>query len=204
MSARENMVKRIIPALLVVCVGLTVLWQATDGVRAFTTEAARRLKAERNPVKIADAELTDYAGNRLTLLNGKLTLVEFIYTTCPTICQSAGDNFYRLRERLKVSRKSNQIQMLSVSFDPERDDNDQLAAYAALHGADGHIWTVARPQIDALSDLLQAFGVTVIPDEFGGYQHNTAIHVLGRDGRLIAILDTDDIERAANVVETLL
>jgi protein SCO1 len=37
--------------------------------------------------------------------------------------------------------------------------------------------------------LLKAFGVTVIPDGAGGFVHNAALHVVDRQGRLIAIFD---------------
>ena len=204
MSVGGKTMKRMVPAVIVAAMGLAVLWQATDGLAAFTTEAARRLKVEHHPVHIADVDLTDYSGRRITLPDGKLTLVEFIYTTCPTICQAAGDNFLQLRKRLQAASNADQIRMLSVSFDPIRDDNDQLAGYASLHGADGHIWTVARPRADAVPGLLKTFGITVIPDEFGGFQHNTAIHIVDRNGHLVAIVDTDDIERAAQIAESLL
>jgi protein SCO1/2 len=36
--------------------------------------------------------------------------------------------------------------------------------------------------------------VVVIPDGFGGYAHNAAVHVLGPDRRLIAILGVEDLD----------
>jgi protein SCO1/2 len=45
-----------------------------------------------------------------------------------------------------------------------------------------------------LPDLLELFDVTVIPDEWGGYQHNAAIHVITSDGRFSAVYDTDAVE----------
>ena len=41
---------------------------------------------------------------------------------------------------------------------------------------------------------LDAFGVVVIADGMGGFTHNAAVHVVGPDRRLAAILDFDDID----------
>lgn len=42
-----------------------------------------------------------------------------------------------------------------------------------------------------LKRLLDAFGIVVIPDGLGGFEHNAALHLLGRDGRLVLIGDID-------------
>ena len=135
---------------------------------------------------------------------GKVTMVEFIYATCPTICQSAGADLARLRDRLVEQGLGDEVRILSVSFDPETDGPQQLAAYGESHGADGRIWTIARPDVDALARLLKAFGVVVVPDRFGGYQHNAALHVVDPQGRLSAILDSDDIPGALGAAKRAL
>ncbi|MDH3579270.1 MAG: SCO family protein [Hyphomicrobiales bacterium] len=198
--------QRILPTLFVAAAGFAFLWHATDGFGAFTAEAARRQKIERDPVYVAETELTDYTGRSISLSGGgdSITLVEFIYATCPTICQTAGSDFFRLRERLHSSGLADKVRMISVSFDPQRDDNENLSGYAKLHGADGAVWTIARPHLRDVPRLLKTFGVTIIADGFDGYQHNTAIHIIDQSGRLVAIVDTDDISGAAAVVESLL
>ena len=39
--------------------------------------------------------------------------------------------------------------------------------------------------------LPNGLSVVVIPDRFGGFEHNAAIHLVGRDGRLVEISDLD-------------
>ena len=57
------------------------------------------------------------------------------------------------------------------------------------------LWSLARVQDAAeLKHLLTVFGIVVIPDEFGGFTHNAAIHLVDRDGRLARIFDQDDID----------
>lgn len=189
---------------VVIGLGCGVLWQATDGLRAITTEGARRIDAMERPVHVPATRLTDMNGRAVTLTDGKVNVVEFIYATCPTICRTAGDDVARLRERLYPAADEAQVRLLSVSFDPARDGPEQLLSYADAHGADGRYWTVARPSENDLPALLDAFGVTVIADRFGGYEHNVAMHIVDRSGRIVRILDAGDIETAAATVEALL
>ena len=47
-------------------------------------------------------------------------------------------------------------------------------------------------------------GHIVIPDQFGGFEHNTALHLVGRDGRLRLISDIDKAVPFAEQVVALL
>lgn len=200
MSGRWQSGLATIAALLA---GAAIFWTATAGLRAFTTEAARRLDAEAGRIAVTDARLTDARDRDLRLHDGRLSLISFIYTNCPTICQTAGDDFHRLQAQLKQADLGGRVRLLSVSFDRARDDGPALTTYAEAHGADGSTWSVVRPDAAALPRLLRDFGVTVIPDEFGGFQHNAAIHVVTPAGRLVRILDPDDIEGALTAAKAL-
>jgi protein SCO1 len=188
------MLGRLTPSLLVALLGGGILWQATDGARAFTSEAARRIEVAQDPRPVPDRQLQDMAGVYIPLLpqQGETVLVEFIYTVCGDICQIASGEFAELRNKLRA--RGVPVRMISVSFDPERDTPTQMADFGELHEADGEIWTIARPDNADLPELLNLFGVVVIPDEWGGFQHNAAIHVLNRDGRFEAVLDIDDVD----------
>jgi len=203
------MIKAICKSLCAPCAALLLggnaLWLATDGFRALTEESARRLYAAQSRPEVPAFVLEDMDGRILRLGSGrghdqKTTLVGFIYTTCPTICQTSGSDFAKLRDRLKETRLHEHVRVLSLSFDPTRDDPRQMRLYADLHGADGTIWTIARLQAATLSSVTGSFGVRVIPDGWGGYQHNAAIHVIDRKGRLTGIFDTDDHEGILNAV----
>ena len=188
------MLVRALPSVLaaVICGG--ILWQTTDGAQAFTSEAARRLDVVRAPRAVPEVQLEDMAGRQVPLLPqaGEVVLVEFIYTVCGDICQIAAADFAEIRDHLQA--RGLRVRLLSVSFDPERDTPEQMAIYGDAHDADGAMWTVARPLQKDLPDLRELFDVTVIPDEWGGYQHNAAIHVITSDGRFSAVYDTDAVE----------
>ncbi|MDO9404858.1 MAG: SCO family protein [Polaromonas sp.] len=123
-------------------------------------------------------------------------VVDFIYTRCPTVCQALGSEFFRMQEALRSEGVSG-IRLLSVSLDPAVDGRAELAAYARLHKADPAFWTVAAPErISQGLALMRKIEVIAIADGWGGYVHNSALHVMDADGRVSAILDHADWEMA--------
>jgi protein SCO1 len=168
-----------------------VLWQGTDGLRAFTTEGVRRLSVMKQPRSLPEVRLIDMQGRELALADetSRAVVVEFIYATCPTICVSLGESFANLRDRIREAGLTDRVRLISITFDL-RDNLEALRDYAEAHGADGHLWITARPENEqALRALLTTFGVTVIPDGAGGFVHNVALHVVDQRGRLVAIFD---------------
>lgn len=195
--------RALLASLIIVLSGGVGLAAVTDGFQAFTTEAARRLAVQRNPVAIPNVHLQTDTGARIEFaeLRGRWLLVDFIYTRCPTVCRTLGDEFAQLQDRLAQPIAQRQVQLLSISFDPVHDTPAQLAGYLARSRDRGNGWLAARPTgPDALAQLKQAFGVTVIDDGLGGYTHNAAIHLVDPSGRLIAIYDLGDYDGVARDV----
>jgi protein SCO1/2 len=185
------MLRTAIAALAVTSVFSAALWQGTDGLRAFTAEGARRLSVIEQPRPVPAVRLIDLRGRELTLADeiGRTVVVEFVYTTCPTICVALGESFAKLRDQIQRAGLADRVRLISISFDL-RDSPEALSDYAQVHGADGRLWITARPQNEqALTALLKTFGVTVISDGAGGFVHNVALHVVDRQGRLVAIFD---------------
>ncbi len=118
---------------------------------------------------------------------------DFIYTACADLCVIAGNSLNTIRDALPEDRLGKDVVLLSISFDMVRDTVPQLAYYASRHRAMPEHWAVATVTDGVrLSELLKVFGVTVIPDRWGGFQHNSAIYVVNRDSSLVAIFDYDD------------
>ena len=187
-----------VATLVIAVVAGAALWQATDGLRAFTTEGARRLAVLEQPRPVPDVRLIDVRGREQasTDENGRAVVVEFIYATCPTICAALGESFAKLRSDIDAAGLADRVRLISISLDLARDGPEALRDYADAHGADGRIWTVARPENElALHSLLKAFDVIVIPDGAGGFVHNAALHVIGQNGKLKAIFSIGEEAR---------
>ncbi|MBW7902757.1 MAG: SCO family protein [Rhodocyclaceae bacterium] len=177
--------------------GVAVLSWGSDGFTAFTAEAARRRQVLAEPRPLPAVGLEDQDGRRFSFADyaGRLLAVEFVYTRCDTVCYSLGAAFKQIRESVPAHRLGRDFALLSVSFDPVRDDPPRLREYAGRFGADGVHWRIARPaDAGELAALLAAFGVVVVPDGLGGFEHNAAIHLVGRDGRLRRIADLDAVD----------
>jgi protein SCO1/2 len=193
-------------ASLVICAtGGALFWRGTAGFRAFTSEQTRRNAIAENPRVLPVVALEDQDGRpfALDVYHGRPLAVDFVYTQCVSVCTLLSEAFQRLdrAERSRRGVEGERLQLVSISFD-RRDTPDRLREYASRYRADGRTWRFGRVR-DArdLARLLQAFGIVVIPDGRGDYQHNAAVHLLNADGRLARVLDirTDpnEVVRAA-------
>ena len=81
------------------------------------------------PKPATDFTLTAHTGERVSLrdFRGRLVLLYFGYTHCPGICPTTLANVAQVLHQLNT--RANQVQLLMISLDPERDTPDRLAAY---------------------------------------------------------------------------
>jgi protein SCO1/2 len=184
--------------MAVLLVGVTLTHQLTDGFEAFTLESARRVRALQAPMLNRDLALELAEGRPLTLgdMPGQVLLVDFIYTRCPTLCLALGATYKRLGEALSGEIASGAVKLVSVSFDPDHDTPQALDSYRARFApALRQDWIIGRPQsAGATRAWLDAFGVIVIPDRYGGFAHNAAVHIVDSRRRLVAITDPNDVD----------
>ena len=195
--------RTLLVSLVLLAGGIGVLAGATDGFRAYTSEAARRIRINEHPPEVPPLPLQTADGHTTSFgaLRGRWLLVDFIYTRCMTFCSVQGSEFARLQRQLAEPIAADKIALLSVSFDLARDDPAALAEYQRARGGHGIGWIAARPVDEQdLAELMRVFGVVAIPDGMDGFVHNAAIAVVDPEGRLVAILDWDDMQGAADYV----
>lgn len=182
--------------LVVLAAGATSLWTVTGGLRSFTAESARRLAVLEDPRPLPDVPLMDMMGRTVHLsdLQGQPLVVDFIFTRCSYICYAMGSALEQLRAGLPETGPSASARILSISFDPAYDGPAELAEYAGRYDADGRMWNVAVVSDPAqLQPLLETFGITVVPLEDGGFEHNAALHLVDATGQLVDIRDFEDV-----------
>ncbi|HSI60711.1 MAG TPA: SCO family protein [Ideonella sp.] len=163
------------------------LWSLTRGFQAWTFDEARRLQARAGERSAAPLTLLGAGGPHaapwgLPTAAPAVTLVDFIYTRCPGVCQALGSEYEQMQRELAPGGA---VRLLSISIDPAHDGPAELSAYAARHHADPARWTLGVPNSDAaLQGLLRSLGVVAVPDGTGGFVHNGAIHLIDARGRL--------------------
>jgi protein SCO1/2 len=112
----------------------------------------------REPIAIPDVALLDQNGRTVRfysdLVKGNVVAVNFVFTTCTTICPIMTVNFKKLRELAGDS-----VHLISVSVDPLVDTPARLSAWAARFAVPAP-WTLvtgSKPDVDRLLKSLGVF-----------------------------------------------
>jgi protein SCO1/2 len=92
------------------------------------------------------------------LVKGKVVAMNFIFTTCTTVCPPMGANFAKL-QKILGEQAGEDVHLISVSVDPVTDTPDRLRAWGQVFGA-GPGWTLvtgSKTEITRLLKDLQVF-----------------------------------------------
>lgn len=184
----------------------------THDFEVWTAEGARRLEVAQQPVSVPPVTVdgVGIAAQPLrTLLaqGGGITLVDFVYTRCQTVCLSLGSSFQQLQSALQADQaagSASNVRLLSISFDGAHDTPAVLQAYAQKLQADPKVWNWIRvPDVAGQQALLQRLGVVVIPNGLGDYEHNAAFLVFDAQGRMVRIFDLAEQQLALDYARYL-
>ena len=210
-AALEPLVATIMACSAVLLAFVVVLNVLTDGLEHWTFEDLRREKARQRLLVATTLDVRTSQNLRQTLwgkpgVDDAVYLVNFIYTSCPTVCQALGAEYTQIQAVLKAqsAQALRPIRLVSLSFDVARDGPAELAAHAQLHRSDSRIWSIAAPDTPGdASRVLKQLGVVVVPDGLGGYVHNGSIHVMNSAGVVLAIFDDADWRQALATTMTM-
>jgi protein SCO1/2 len=109
---------------------------------------------------LRDYKLVDMGGEETSLLKeldtDRPVMVNFIFTTCTTICPVMSGVFSQVQKEL--GPESGEVRMISVSIDPEYDNPERLRDYAQRFGA-GPQWQFLTGDLDDIVAVQKAFDV---------------------------------------------
>ena len=91
--------------------------------------------------------LRDQSGNTITraAFSKKISIVDFIFTSCPDVCPLLTEQLAGLRRRLPNDPR---LGYVSFSVDPEHDTPQKLREFAAQHGATAPNWLFLTGGLD--------------------------------------------------------
>jgi protein SCO1/2 len=162
---------------------LTFLQQAMD------PSAAAKIVKVGQPVP--DFTLTDQANEptRLSQFKGKVVALTFAYSRCPNpnYCFRLSNNLSILERRFRVQAGNNLI-LITVVIDPDRDQGTALAKFADTWKADPKAWRFLTGSLDDVHSVAQLFGMGFWDDE-GFLTHTFHTVVIDREGRLAANIE---------------
>ncbi len=107
-----------------------------------------------------EVKMLDMSGKNVSLqqelAGDKPVFLNFIFTTCTTICPVMSATFQQVQDMLGKQR--NKVRMVSISIDPEHDTPATLKEYAAKYGADSQ-WTLLTGTVADSTEVQKAFAV---------------------------------------------
>jgi len=154
MSGRKATIYRALAAAVIVAVAA---WgSAADNPRFTRSEVA---------IEVPDVTLINQDGREVALrklvLADTPVFVEFIFATCTTICPVLSAGFASVQRKLGDDR--DQVQLISITIDPEHDGPQELASYLSRYGAMSgwDFLTGSRQDIDRVEKAFDAY----VPDK---------------------------------------
>jgi protein SCO1/2 len=152
-------------AVALVLAGLTVL--AATTARAEEADAAYA-RHHRTAMPGAARSTADYPVPQVELVradgkavrladeidDGRAVVLDFVYTTCTSVCPLSSQVFESLQDQLGVERE--RVHLVSISIDPEQDTPERLLEYAR-HFEAGPRWQFYTGTVNASLAVQRAF-----------------------------------------------
>ena len=95
---------------------------------------------------------------------GRILIVGYIFTNCPDICPLTTNNMRLIQERLKKEKIDN-VELVSISFDPLQDTPEVLRNFAEVRNLDLTNWQFLTGENKVIDSLIKKAGVFVIPSD---------------------------------------
>ena len=157
-----------------------------------------------SPQPAADFTLTASTGERVSLsdLRGQYVLFYFGYTFCPDVCPTTLNDLADMGQELG-ERRMDEVQVVFVTVDPERDSVEHLASYLPHFDPEFLGMTGTADEIDAVASQFGIFHQRHEGSEATGYlvDHTSTITVVDPEGyvRLIFRYGTSGEEMASDL-----
>jgi protein SCO1 len=125
-----------------------------------TATEAPTARAPSSEVRLVEAGLVDQDGTPVRLgsevIGDRLVVMDFVFTTCTTVCPVLSAIFARVQGRLG-DRLGPEVRLVSISVDPTRDTPARLKAYSTSHRAKPG-WTWLTGSQDNVKQVLEGLG----------------------------------------------
>lgn len=159
--------------------------------------------------QVKNFTLTNQLGEKVNLddFGNKILVVDFFFTSCPTICPTLTANLKMVQEA--YNKHDTLIQILSLSVDPERDTVQKLKAYADKHNIDPKNWFLLTGDKKEIYDLARhEFFVNAVQGDGGpdDFIHTEKFVVIDKDRHIRGYyngLDTNEVRRMVNDIAVL-
>ncbi|HEY4650538.1 MAG TPA: SCO family protein [Pontibacter sp.] len=178
-----------------IIVGLALISCTTEGNKPDTHAAHQATEAATQAANSAisdlsvynlDTDWTNQQGEPLKLpqLQGKIQLVAMVYTSCTYACPRIVSDLKRIEVSLEKYRKED-VGIVLVTMDPERDTPAQLKAFASENGLDPARWVLLTSKQENIQELAVLLNMKYKNEGNGNIAHSNIISVLNPAGEII-------------------
>ena len=134
--------------------------------------------------KVPDFSVTDQNGNTITNKDyeGKVYLVEFFFTTCPTICPRMSKNLVQIQNNFQGYED---FGVASFTINPDNDTPEVLKRYAENYGITNPNWHLMTGDVNEIYKLAnEGFNLYTAADEnaAGGFEHSGNFALIDKNG----------------------
>jgi protein SCO1/2 len=120
---------------------------------------------------------------------GKVYIVEYFFTTCPSICPIMNENLIEVQEEFKGNED---FGIASFTIDPEHDTPQVLKEYKQSHGITNPNWNFLTGDRNEIYEMANTgFGIFANEDETvaGGFAHSGLFALVDKEGYVRSRLD---------------
>ena len=140
------------------------------------------------PRAAPDFSLRGSDGNELKLSHylAKVVILEFGFTSCPDVCPTTLAALARARKQL--GPEGNDVQIVYITVDPERDDAERLRKYLAAFDPTFIGGTGTAEQLAAVR---REYGIAATRTNSGtsyAFSHSSYTYLIDREGNLRALM----------------
>lgn len=119
---------------------------------------------------------------RLGALAGQVVVLAMVYTHCDFACPRIIADIRRIRDQ--VQAEPDEIELVLVSIDPERDTVERLRDFGEKTGLTRQGWVLLRGSQADVRELAAVFGVQYRKTTATDFAHSNIISVLNRRGEI--------------------
>lgn len=168
-----------------------------------------KMVSDTNYHTIPKFSLINQAGDTITddRLQGVVTVVDFFFTTCPTICIDMAKNMREIQDYFL--KDNSKVQILSITVDPETDTREKLLEYSYANDVNSNSWNLVTGDKVQIYDLARkGFMVTATEGDGGpdDFIHDNKFVLIDREKRIRGYYDgtsPEDTERLKTDIQKL-
>ena len=136
-------------------------------------------------------DLVNHEGESVAVpddLKGRVVVMGFIYTNCPDFCQMLTANMRNTHDALETT---DDVEFVSVTFDPERDTPEVMKDYREAYRVDDRSWQFLTGDVETIDAFMERMNIGhEIADESEAegddyiINHSDVIALIDEEGRV--------------------